>query len=398
MKSLARTKQRDVLPGVRGTARRASRTRDLLPRLQPGDVAVLDHLDLDRTTARRLVDAGVVAVLNARPMISGRYPNLGPEVLDAAGLLVLDRVEGLDGVHDGASVRLHDEVVFVGETAVAMGRQLDAEIIGRELEEARVGLTTQLETFTHNTTAFLRREQDLLLHGLGLPQLSTPVAGRPVVVVVAGHDHREELAALAAFVREQRPVLMGVDAGADALLAAGLRPDVVVLSDAAEEHDRPSAKALRAARDVVVRVERGHRMHREQLERLGVRPVAVESSASTEDAALLLADAGDAEVLIGVGMHATLDDFLDRRRPGLAGTYLTRLKVGHRLVDARAVPTLYSGRVRPRHLLGVTLAGLVAVGAAVGVTPVGQEWGADGLQGALDLAADLTDHIRGLFR
>jgi uncharacterized membrane-anchored protein len=394
MKSSARTKQRVVLPGVSGTARSASRTRDLVPRLRPGDVAVIDHQDLDRGTAQRLVDAGVVAVLNAAPMISGRYPNLGPEVLVAAGVLLVDRVEGLGAVDDGASVRIDDEIVFVGESPVAMGRVVDHDTIRSEMQAARLGMATQLETLTHHSTELLRREQDLLLHGLGLPTLSTAVAGRPVVVVVPGAGHREELAGLRTFIREQDPVLVGVDTGADTLLAAGLRPHVVVLGDAADDHDRPSAKALRAARDVVVRVDRGHRMHREQLERLGIRPLQLESSATTEDAALLLADAGDAEVIVGVGVHATLDEFLDRQRPGLASTYLTRLKVGHRLVDARALPTLYAGRVRPRHLAAVLLAGLVAVAAAVSVTPVGQQWGNE----LLSLLADLTDQIRGLFR
>jgi uncharacterized membrane-anchored protein len=394
MKSSPRTKQRVVLPGVSGTARTARRTRDLVPRLRSGDVAVIDHQDLDRVTAQRLVDAGVVAVLNAAPMISGRYPNLGPEVLVAAGVLVLDRVEGLGSVDDGDPVRIDDEVVFAGETPVAMGRVVDGDTISSEMHAARLGMATQLETLTHHSTELLRREQDLLLHGLGLPALSTAIAGRPVVVVVPDAGHREELARLQTFIREQDPVLVGVDAGADALLAAGHRPHVVVLGDATDDHDRPSAKALRAARDVVVRVDRGHRMHREQLERLGVRPLQLETSASTEDAALLLADAGDAEVIVGVGVHATLDEFLDRQRPGLASTYLTRLKVGHRLVDARALPTLYAGRVRPRHLAAVLLAGLVAVAAAVAVTPVGQQWGSD----LLSLLADLTDQIRGLFR
>jgi uncharacterized membrane-anchored protein len=394
MKSPTRTKNRDVLPGLAGTARVERRTRTLLPRLRPGDVAVLDHLDMDRATAQALVDAGVRAVLNASPMISGRYPNLGPEVLVEAGLLVLDRVEGVDAIGDGTRVRIHDEVVYVGEQPVAMGREVGPEIIAAEMTAARHGMATQLETFTHNSSEFLRREQDLLLHGLGLPRPATRIEGRPVVVVVPGHEHRAELAAIRAFIREQDPVLVGVDGGADVLLEAGHKPDLVVLGDGLADADRPSAKALRAARDVVVRVDRGGRLHREHLERLGVRPLPVETSATTEDTALLLADAGGASVIVGVGMHATLDEFLDRQRPGLASTYLTRLKVGDRLVDAGSVPVLYAGRVRPRHVFLVLLAGLAALAAAIAVTPVGQEW----VDHLARLLADLTDHLQGLFR
>ena len=394
MRSAARTRNRVTPPGLTGTARVERRTRLLLPRLRPGDVAVLDHLDMDRSTAQALVDAGVVAVVNASPMISGRYPNLGPEVLAEAGVLLLDRTEGTGAIRDGARVRIHDEVVFVGEEPVATGREADAATIAGEMDAARRGMVTQLETFTHNSTEFLRREQDVLLHGIGLPRLVTPLEDRAVVVVVAGHEHAAELHAIRTFIREQDPVLVGVDRGADALLAAGHRPDVVVIGDGLADADQPSAKALRGARDVVVRVDRGGRMHREQLERMGIRPLGLESSATTEDAALLLCEAGAARLIVGVGMHASLDEFLDRQRPGLASTYLTRLKVGDRLVDARAVPMLYSGRVRPRHLFLVLLAGLLAVAAAIAVTPVGQEW-ADALT---RLVAALTDDLQGLFR
>jgi len=189
-------------------------------------------------------------------------------------------------------------------------------------------------------------------------------------------------------------VLIGVGGGADVLREIGMRPDVVVLDAGADEADTPSAKTLRSARDVVVRMDRGSgRSPVDQLERLGVRPLRFESGATPEDVGLLLADSADAAIIVGVGMHATLDDFLDRQRGGLASTYLTRLKVGPRLVDAAAVPYLYDGRVRPRHLLLVMLAGLVALAAAIAVTPVGQEW-ADSISSAV---ADLVDSVSGLF-
>jgi uncharacterized membrane-anchored protein len=391
-------RQRTVLalPGVVGTARVDRRTRALLPRLRPGDVAVLDHLDMDRATAQALVDADVAAVVNAAPMISGRFPNLGPEVLVDAGVLVVDGIgaAGLAAIADGASVRLHEGSVYVDEEPVASGREADPETIRIELDRARTGLVSQLETFTHNSTEFLRREQDLLLHGKGVPRLATRVAGRPVVVVVHGHDFEAELGQIHTFLREQHPVLIGVGRGADVLREAGLRPDVVIVDAGAEDSETPDVKTLRAARDVVVRLDRGAgRAAVDQLERLGVRALRFESAATPEDVGLILADASEAAVIVGVGMHATLEEFLDRQRSGLASTYLTRLKVGRRLVDASAVPYLYSGRVRPRHLMLVMVAGLVALAAAVAVTPVGQEW-ADSLTTAL---ADLVDTLQGLF-
>jgi uncharacterized membrane-anchored protein len=387
MKPAIRTRPAPIAPGLTGTARVERRTRVLLPRLRPGDVAVVDHLDMDRATAQALVDAGVSAVINAAPMISGRLPNLGPQLLAEAGILVLDHVEGAFGISDGATVRIHDEVVFAGGEAVAMGRELDLDTVDREMAQARLGMGSQLETFTHNSTEFLRREEGLLLHGLGLPETATRIAGRPVVVVVPGGDSRRRLASIQAFIREQNPVLVGVDRGADLLLDAGHRPDMVVLSNTAGDAERPSAKTLRTARDVVVRVDSGGRLHAEQLERLGVRPLPVESSGTTDDTALLLLEAEEARLIVGVGLHASLEEVLDRQSPGLAGTYLTRLKVGHLLVDAASVHLLYSGRVRPRHVFLVLVAGLLALAIAVAVTPVGQEW----------LTA-FTDYLQGLFR
>jgi len=243
------------------------------------------------------------------------------------------------------------------------------------MEEARSGLGTQLETLTHNSAEFLRREDALLLHGQGLPRTATKIAGRPVVVVADGPDAVAELRLVRAFLREQQPVLIGVERGAELLRAAGHRPHVVVVDARTEEEDRPSVRTLRGARDVVLRADRGgEHAGTEHLDRIGVRPVRFETAATPEDAAVLLADAAEASIVVGVGLRATLEEFLDRQRPGLASTYLTRLKAGPRLVDAHAVPHLYSGRVRPRHLYLVMLAGLVALAAAVAVTPVGGEW------------------------
>lgn len=396
MKFPARQRTEVAPPGLIGTARVERRIRALIPRLRPGDIAVIDHLDMDRATAQALVDSEVVAVVNAARMISGRYANLGPEVLAEAGVQLVDGVgaAGVAAVRDGTTVRLHDGGLYVEEIQVASGRVVDADDIRTEMTEARSGLVAQLDSFTHNSSEFLRREQDLLLHGRGVPRPTTRIAGRPVVVVVHGHEHRKELAGIKRFVAEQRPVLIGVGRGADALRDAGHQPDIVVVGNEADGEELPSVKVLRAATDVVLRVEPGRASAGvDRFERLGVRPARVETGATPEDVALILADLNQASVIVGVGMHATLEEFLDRQRAGLASTYLTRLKVGPRLVDAASVPELYSGRVRPHHVFLVLLAGLIALAAAIGVTPVGQVW-ADDLGVMLP---DLIDYVQGLF-
>lgn len=391
MKTSTRRRPNEVLPGIQGTARVDRRIAELLPRLRRGDIAVVDVLDLDRATAQALADAGVVAVVDASALISGRYPNLGPQLLAEAGVEMLDRVgpAGLAAIKDGSTVRLYDGAVHVGDRAVAVGRAMDADTVATEMAAARQGMLSQLQTFTHVSGEFLRREQDLLIHGEGLPDLRTSMSGRPVVVVADGRELGTLRKRLRPFLREQRPVLVAVDQGADALVAAGYRPDVVLVSEDAEP---PGSKAVKAARDVLVVVQPGAtRASSERLERMGARPLRLETTAAAEDAALLIADAAGARVIVGVGTHASLEEFLDRTRADLASAYLTRLKVGARLVDASAVPTLYSGRVRPRHVLLVMLFCLVVVAAAIASTPVGQGWASD-LHGWL---GGVVDDVRG---
>ncbi len=405
MKFPSRQQPSGARPGLTGTARVDRRTSAVVRRARPGDVAVIDHLDLDRMHAEALVDAGVVAVVNAASFISGRYPNQGPSLLASAGVLMVDNVGAgiFKAVHDGSSVRIVGGEVRQGDQVVGEGVVLSAEDVAAQMEEARGGLATQLQSFTHNTTEFLRREQDLLLHGQGVPELRTKISGRPVVIVVRGYDYREDLRRLRRFIREQRPVLVGVDAGADALLAAHHRPDLVVVgeqglgtgaSSTGEEAQKVSDKALRGAREVVLHADRsGRAVGAERLDRLGVRTQRMAASGTSEDVAMLLADASNASLIIAVGTHATLDEFLDRQRSGLASTFLTRLRVGPRLVDAKGVQQLYAGRVRLWHLALVLLTGLIALGVAIASTPVGEGWWQD-LQGAL---TDLIDWIQGLF-
>lgn len=362
----------DPAPGVRGPVRAGRPTRSLLSRLEPGDIAVIDHVDLDQATARALLDAGVAAVVNAQPMISGRYANLGPELLAANGVTL---VEGIGGsafarLAETEEVTIRDGGLYDGRELVVQGRSLDLDDVRLAMAEARAGLTAQLETFTHNSAELIRREQDVLLNGAGIPMLHTPVESRPVVVVAQAKP--VDLGRIKRFVREQRPVVVAVDAAAEPLRKAGIKADVVVLSG---DGSLPAAKVLRTARDVVV-VQRADAAAglADGLARMGIAPHVVATTVATEDAALLVVDRGRPSLILGSGLSATLEDFLDRRRSGLAGSYLTRLVVGPRLVDAAALPLLYTGRVRPWHVGGSVLAGLAAVLAAIATTPVGHDW------------------------
>ncbi len=386
---------------VTGPLRVDRRTTALLGRLRPGDVAVVDHLDLDRRTAEQLVEQQVAAVVNAGRFVSGRYPALGAEVLARAGVALLDDAgPEVLRARSGRRARLEGDSLVVDGTELARGTRLDLEAVLAQMEDARAGLATQLESFTHSTTEYLRREQELLLHGRGVPEVSTRIHGRPVVVVVRAFDHETDLRRIRRFIREQHPVLVGVDAGADALRAARLRPDLVVIGEeglarlpGGSGERAVSDAALRSAREVVVHADASDRaVGADRLDRIGVRALRVSTSGTSEDLALLLADLNGASLIVTVGTHATLDEFLDRQRSGLASTFLTRLRVGSRLVDAKALPVVYAGRVRVWHLAVVLLAALVALGAALSASPDG----ADLLHRLQDQVQPLIDWLRGL--
>ena len=359
----------DELSGIVAPVRVDTRTKNLVTRLQPGEIAVIDHLDIDRVAAESLVMRRPAAVLNAARSTSGRYPNLGPEMIVAAGIpLVDDLGPDVMGLREGRKVRLDGSQVFEGTALVAEGTLQDTESVAAAMVEAREGLSVQLESFATNTMDFLRRERELLLDGVGVPDISTKLDGRQVLVVVRGYQHREDLATLRPYVVEYRPVLIGVDGGADAILDAGSKPDIIV-----GDMDSVSDKALTSGAEIVVHAYRdGSAPGLERVEHLGVEHVVFPAAGTSEDIAMLLADDKGAELIVAVGTHATLVEFLDKGRAGMASTFLTRLRVGGKLIDAKGVSRLYRQRISNVQLTLLVLAGLLALGVALAVTPAGQ--------------------------
>lgn len=360
----------DERPGIRGPARVDRRTKNLTKRLRPGDVAVIDHLDLDRVSAEALVGCRPAAILNAAVSISGRYPNPGPEILLAAGLPLIDGLgpEVISGLQDGVAVRVDGPEVWVGDELLAEGVVQDEQSVKIAMDDARAGLAVQLEAFAANTMEFLRKERDLLLDGVGVPEIRTRIDGRQALIVVRGYHYREDLATLRPYIREYRPVLIGVDGGADAIVEAGHRPDIIV-----GDMDSVSDSSLTCGAEIVVHAYRdGRAPGLQRVRDLGVEPVVFPATGTSEDVAMLLADEKGAELVVAVGTHATLVEFLDKGRPGMASTFLTRLRVGGKLVDAKGVSRLYRQRITNVQLLVLAAAGLLALGVAMAATPAGQ--------------------------
>jgi uncharacterized membrane-anchored protein len=333
-------------------------------------VAVIDHLDLDRVSAEALVACRPAVVLNAARSTSGRYPNLGPEILLGAGIPLVDGLGGdvMSAVTEGDVVRVHDGALYVDDEIVSKGTAQDDASVGAAMEEARAGLAVQLEAFASNTMEYLKRERALLLDGVGVPDIRTDLDGRQVLIVVRGHHYMEDLATLRPYIREFRPVMIGVDGGADAILAAGHTPDMVV-----GDMDSVSDKALTCGAEIVVHAYRdGRAPGLERVRRLGVDPVVFPATGTSEDVAMLLADDKGASLIVAVGTHATLVEFLDKGRAGMASTFLTRLRVGGKLVDAKGVSRLYRQRISNAQLAVLFCAGALALAVALAATPAGQ--------------------------
>ncbi|WP_422739666.1 putative cytokinetic ring protein SteA [Micromonospora sp. WMMD729] len=366
-------RNRNAEPGrVLGTARLDRRTKRLVGRLRPGDIAVIDHVDLDRVAADSLVAVGVGAVLNAKPSVSGRYPNLGPEVLIAAGIPLLDDLgEGVfERIREGDQVRIEGNTVFAGEEPVAHGALQDAESVAKAMADAREGLSVQLEAFAANTMDYLRQERDLLLDGVGVPDIQTQIQGRHCLIVVRGYDYKADLDVLRPYIREFKPVLIGVDGGADALVEAGYTPDMII-----GDMDSVTDDVLRCGAEVIVHAyPDGRAPGLPRVNGLGVPAITFPAAATSEDLAMLLADEKGASLLVAVGTHATLVEFLDKGRGGMASTFLTRLKVGGKLVDAKGVSRLYRQSISGSSLLLLVLSAIAAMASAVAVSTVGKAY------------------------
>jgi uncharacterized membrane-anchored protein len=362
----------ETAPGFTGVARFARRGDDAASTLRAGDIAVVDLVDLDRAQAEALVDRKVRAVINAAESSTGRYPNLGPRILADAGIALIDQVG--DGVwsriRNGDRIRVDGNRVFRGETLVAQGVSQDDATVTASLSEADRLLATRLETLMANTTDHLQREQALLLEGVRVPRLGPKLRKRPVVVVSKAFGWKNDLRRLRRWIQEHNPVLIGAAEGADALLESGYKPHVVL-----GNLEELSPRALQSRSEVVVTTPSAQaKGGAEQFEKAKVDPVWFIGTGSATDLAIVLADSNDATVIVEVGAPAGLTEFLDRGPADVASAFVTRLRAGSRLVDAKAAAH-FSARLMPMWPVVLILAaGVVSVVAALAVTPVGGEW------------------------
>lgn len=349
-----------------GVVRKDRRTKNLVKRLKPHEVALIAHADLDELAAHSLVAAKVRAVLNVSQSITGRYPNKGPLILADADVPVfdLDDSAAWDAIPDGATVALRDGSLFCEGRRVAAGQLLTRELILDRLEKARENLAQELDRFVENTLEYARREKNLILDSVKWPQLRTRIDGRQALVVVRGAEYEQDLRALQSYVEELRPVLIAVDGGADTLLSLGFRPDIIV-----GDMDSVSDRALCSRAELLVHAyPDGRAPGLNRVRELGLDAHSVPLPGTSEDLALLLAYEKGASLIVAVGAHSNMIDFLEKGRRGMASTFLVRLKVGSILVDAKGVNKLYRGRMRGRYLAVVAFAAAIPIALIIGLS------------------------------
>jgi uncharacterized membrane-anchored protein len=324
---------------IEGPARIDRRTKRLVGRLRAGDVAIIAHDELDRIAAEALLERGVAAVVNTKTSVSTRYPNLGPLILASAGVRILDAVgdDVLKLVREGDVVRVDGRRLSRNGETLAEGTPLDEGEIRTRMDAAHAKLSETVERFAENTLDYVRKEQDLLFEAIATPDLKTKIRGRHALVVTRGYHYKEDLDALRVYIREMRPVVIAVDGAADATLQRGIVPDVIL-----GDMDSVSTEALACGAELVVHAyPNGNAPGLETVEALGRTAKTLTAPGTSEDIAMLLAHERGAELIVAVGSHTSVVEFLDKGRQGMASTFLARLRIGPRLVDAKGVSQLY---------------------------------------------------------
>jgi len=353
---------------IHGTARLGRKTKDLVKRLGPSDIAVIDHTNIDRIAAEELIATGVRAVLNASDSSNGRYPNAGPLLLARAGVRLIDapRSEIFERIRDGEPLRVDGGRVTSQGEEIVVGRVLEADELAAQLDRQREEIDAALAAFAENTVSHIRQEGDLLTGRIEFPPTRTAFRDRHVLIVVRGTTHRRDLQALRAYIRDVRPILIGVDGGSNAILEAGLSPDIVL-----GDMDSASDGALRSGAELVVHAyPDGRAPGRQRLLDLGLEHTVVPAAGTSQDVAMLMAFEKGAALIVSVGAHFNLIEFLDKNRDGMSSTFLTRLRIGETLVDAKGVSRLYNPGLATGPMALLALAFMALLVIVVATSPV----------------------------
>lgn len=356
---------------IRGSAKKSPRTKSLISQLSSNDIAVIDHMDIDGVAAMQLVEKKVKAVVNAVTSVSGKYPNRGPKILCNAGIPIIDNIgqQAFDSISNDDVLEINDDTLSVNGLYLCHIRVLEQEDIDSKMKEASTNLWAVLDKFIENTLEYAKKEKELIINPIKLPESFVKMEGRHVLVVIRGSNYREDLNAIRTYIEEVSPIMIGVDGGGDALLDYGYDPHIII-----GDMDSATDRCLKNCKEIIVHAyPDGTSPGMERIEKLGLKATIFPFVGTSEDAALVLAYEKDAELIVTVGSHTNMIDFLEKGRGGMASTLLVQMKVGHKVIDAKGVSELYKNRLKPSYIIALFLAALFPLVIVAQTSPLLKE-------------------------
>lgn len=353
---------------IKGVVKKDKKTKNLINRLEQKDIAIISHKDLDEIAARSLVEKKVACVINTEYTISGRYPNLGPSILMENNIPIFEvrDIYKLDILSDGNVIEVMDTSIMLEGKKIADCIHVDKSMIEELLKLGYDNIDKQLDIFIENTLEYAKKEKGLVTGKVSIPTIDTEISGKHVLVVVRGSDYKRDLMTIKSYIDEVKPILIGVDGGGDALLEFGYIPDIVI-----GDMDSVSDDCLTKSKEVIVHAySDGRAPGLEKVSSLGIKAKIFPSPGTSEDIAFLLAFEKDADLIVAVGSHSNMIDFLEKGRAGMSSTFLVRLKVGSKLVDAKGVNKLYGSSFKPKYLGIILAAALIPIAILVIINPL----------------------------
>lgn len=347
------------------------KTKKLAKRLSPGDIAVINHTDIDEVAANSLVECKIKLVINAAPSISGRYPNKGPKILIDNNILIIDNIgeEVFENLKEGQFIEVNNGQIYRDGQLIGQGEVMDRALVDEKIKIAYENMSVELDSFIDNTIEYAKREKGFILGETQIPKMSTNYKDRHVLVVVRGQDYKEDLATIKSYIEEMKPILVGVDGGADALIECGYNPDVIV-----GDMDSVTDDALKKAKEIVVHAYvDGRAPGLKRVQELGLDAVVFPAPGTSEDIAMLTAYEYGAELIVALGSHSNMIDFLEKGRKGMASTFLVRLKIGARLIDAKGVNLLYKSKLKMKYIWALVITALFPILIIAYLSPTVQQ-------------------------
>ncbi|MFS1512238.1 putative cytokinetic ring protein SteA [Chengkuizengella sp. SCS-71B] len=346
----------DFFP-LQGTVQVDKITKHLLMTIKPKQIAVIKHQNIDEIAARDIVRSKVKVVINADETMTGSYPTKGPLILLNAGIPILEIAKDFFKLFsNGQMVKIHSSHIYVGKNQIPFV-MFTEDKYKHLIKISYKKLPVNLNSFIDNTLQYAQKEKDFVVQSLEIPKLKTILTNKPVVIVVRGKDYRNDLLAIKDFVEDINPVLIGVDGGADALLEHGYHPHLVI-----GDMDSISNHALLAGSELIVHAyPNGDAPGLKRIQSLGLEAKKISAAGTSEDIAMLLAYEKKAEMIITLGAHSHMIDFLEKGRKGMASTLLVRMKIGDKLIDAKGVSKLYQRKVKFRSMWPLPLAALFPI-------------------------------------